>query len=170
MQLYRFFICAVFFGLLAGATYSQTDPTVQINKDPPAISCSSSGPVLCYDGTETALTPLVESFNNPQDFQFDPSDPNALLTNFYFAFKDVPPLTELTCASNIWAACPNIIPANGGQVEWHFSGGSPGYLVSGEGGIVTLSPEPTSIVLFGTGLMLVLIAIKRRPYARPEFI
>jgi hypothetical protein len=75
MKLYRVFLCFVFLGLLAGAAYSQTDPTVGLRGDgastpigPNDTNFAGTFPgTSCADNntnTETSVTNCLDYFNN----------------------------------------------------------------------------------------------------------
>jgi hypothetical protein len=75
MKLYRVFLCFVFLGLLAGAAYSQTDPTVGLRGDGAStqINGTSFGGTFnntCADTTpnpDTPATNCLDYYNNNQN-------------------------------------------------------------------------------------------------------
>lgn len=169
-------IVILFSPIVAVKAQTAIDPKVIINKlDPtcatPGFACYTGDPAAAYDGTST--DPLVESFLSPMPFAYEPADHSAMLFNLYFAFTDVPPGTEFTCESNIWSVCAVVSSPTVGNVEWHLSGG---HLSFDEGASVTLeplisqTPEPTSALLFVTGLIAIFVAAKRRSEVRPSFV
>ena|SRR3984893_3154848 len=171
-------IAILFSPLIAVKAQTPIDPKVIINKTDPM--CGDAG-FVCYTGDPTATPawdgtktdPLVESFLSPMSFVYSPGDTSAKLFNLYFAFTDVPPGTEFTCESNIWSVCAVVSSPTAGNVEWHLSGGS---LSFDEGASVTLeplisqTPEPTSALLFVTGLIAIFVAAKRRSEVRQTLV
>jgi hypothetical protein len=178
MRLYRFFICIVCLGLFGSAAYSQSpvDPKVIINSPPGDPTCLASPNSICYTGDGSLSEPLVEDYQHLKSFIYEPADPTAHLNSLYLGFTSgtVPPLTLLTCGSDIWANCSGAFPTPAGfDAMFLFSG--PGFMTFDTGATVTLQPlisdlpEPTSVLLFGTGLIAIFSGAKRRleaPQAR----
>lgn len=176
MKLARVFCSLIILGISSTAAYAQTpvDPRVLIN-DP--VGCTIP-PGISFPGPSTAT--LVESFLSPECFTYQPpgvSPPN--LDQLFFEFTDVPPLTEFICQTDIWVFC-GTVSSPPGTIEFHLHGAGPcqsndglfgtcpGFMAPGASATVTLQPiiseipEPGSIILFGTGLISIFMAAKRR--------
>jgi len=182
MKLTRVFWFLIILGSSSVAAYGQTpvDPRLIVS-DPPG--CGSG---VTYAGG-TASTPLVESYSNPQCFTYTGT---SHLNELFFEFTGVPALTEFICQTNIWITCGEVSGSPSGTVEFHFFdsptagqggpcqandglfGTCPGFLLPGGFANVTVqpiisqTPEPGSIILFGTGLIGMIVAVKRRFHAQ----
>jgi len=185
VRLARWSVALILLGLLGGAANSQTpvDPRVIVNGagDP---SCAPNTDTA--DGCYSGKNPLTLAFQSPMtaSFVYDGSSP---LTKLILDFTSVPTGTFFQCASDIFSNCGFKTTLIAGEVEFDFFGDSPGVpgfchsnndptstcvneLVANDGFGVTVqpvvgdAPEPASMFLFGTGLIL--LAAKMR-LARP---
>jgi hypothetical protein len=182
MKFTRIFSCLIILGCAAIGASAQVDPKVIINLTDPV--CTPD--LICYDGS-TFANPLVESFTNPMPFVYTGTNP---LTQLFIDLIDVPPLTSFQCQTNIWTDCSITPVAYGsGTVGFNlfgngtgtFDGGGglcgasffsvnpcPDQLTNGQGGtfdlqpLISETPEPTSVVLFGTGILAIFATRKRR--------
>jgi hypothetical protein len=186
MRLGRWSLVLTLLGLLAGAANSQTpvDPRVIVNGigDP---TCASNTDTA--DGCYSGQNPLTLTFEPSlqASFVYDGSSP---LTKLILDFTMVPTGTFFQCASDIFSNCGFTFTGQAGVVEFDFFGDSPGVpgfchanndptshcineLVANDGFGVTVqpvvgdAPEPASMFLFGTGLIL--LAAKMR-FGRPS--
>lgn len=179
-------VCFLFIvGSLAVATYGQTsvDPKVLVNLTDPA-ACGGSGQPLCYPGSPV---PLVEPYGPSisLSFLYDPSNPLAKLTTLMLEFTNVPVAVLFNCQTDIWEMCSTgvasinsngtynvIFDLMGGPGPCEQNGGvpatCPGFLTSGQGfsitelPLISKTPEPASIILYGTGLLLIGAVLRRR--------
>jgi hypothetical protein len=187
MRLFQISICFAILGVLAVGTFGQTDPQVIINHlgDP---VCTTGGTMICFDGS-TADHPLVEDFQHPMSFVYtSPAGTTDPLTTLFIELMDYPSLTQFQCLTNIWTDCAQTPDQYGvGTVGFELFGNGTG-LFDGGGGtcgidpaspcadqmvnnesatftikpLVVVTPEPGSVILFGTGLLSVFLTAKRR--------
>jgi hypothetical protein len=175
MKLARAFCFLILFGSSAIVAYAQTpvDPLIQINGsfDP---ACGGGGEPVCFAGGT-----LDEVYGSPVDFVYDGVGD---LYSMTLVFTSVPQPVFFECETNIWTNCSSEAvgstevfdlydtPADTGGPPCFASGGStcPGYMIPDEEGDVTQTPlisdapEPGSIFLFGTGLILFFVGTRRR--------
>jgi PEP-CTERM motif len=192
MKLGRVFCFLILFGISAIAAEAQTpvDPTVLVIKKDPA-GCNGLGQPLCYSGTPS---PLVEAFSSlPLSFEYDGS---GNLNSLLLELTGVPNGTPLYCQTDIWQFCSFTVssdPGHPGDFDVTFdlfdvtpgvpgpcandgvhaiAPTCPGFLAPGDGFGVSLlpyigvTPEPGSMLLFGTGLLMFGIVLRRRVGAR----
>jgi PEP-CTERM motif-containing protein len=185
MNLSRILCLFLFVACSAISCFAQTDPVIVINLTDPVCN---SGTMICYDGTSGA--PLVESFLTPEPFTY--VDPTAIppspigtqpLMELFITLQNIPQGTELQCQTNIWLNCFVITTSDSSVVNLHLFGAGTfdqtkdtggtcsfciGELLGGQGGtfdikpLASEAPEPTAMLLFGTGLCTILFAAKRR--------
>jgi hypothetical protein len=187
MKILRFLCLSMLVVGFAVAASAQTpvDPTIITQKLDP--SCSDPG-VICYTGA----APLSITFSPTLAvvFVYQPPNPASLLTDFKLDLTSVPPFTSFGCQTDIWVNC-SITDEGSGTFQFDMSGGynpghpptncnyndgvggvCPGFLASGDGASITAvplvseTPEPVSVILFGTGLLSIFGASKRRLYGR----
>jgi len=195
MKLTRMFCFLIILGASAVAAYAQTpvDPIARINGigDPECdgitILCITDympNAIATNDGT--AVLSVVYSPDLDIEFSFD--DPAhdihspAILGELFLQYTDVPALTSFECESNIWAHCAQT-DLGGGVTQFALTGSGlcvddatlytcPGFMSAQEGAtatntpIVSPVPEPGSMALFGTGLILLFVGTRRRIQAR----
>lgn len=183
MKLARTFCFLIVLGSLSVVASGQTpiDPKVIINKigDP---ACGGSGQPMCYDGSK----PLKVAFAPVLSFAFVYDGPPNL-TELFLRFTGVPTGTEFQCQTDIWTTCTTAA-LGAHRIQFHMFGGPgtctsnggvmatcPGFLAPGDGFTldvvpsVSATPEPASVFLFGTGLIIVLLVTKRRLHAGNVF-
>jgi PEP-CTERM motif-containing protein len=188
MRVARVLCFLIIFGSSAIAAYAQTsvDPLVKVEGvgDP---ACGGSGQPVCFDGSG----PLVETYGSPVSFVYDCGEGcTTPLYSMTLEFIDVPPPPPtlfFECETNIWTDCsqgssgPTTVefsffdtPPDSGGPPCSAGGGTtcPGYMTPNEEATVTITPlvsdtpEPSTIILFGTGLILLFVGSKRRVHAR----
>lgn len=191
MRLFHFFGCFVILGLFATGVYSQTqiDPKVIINDPLPAPACGSGSEPTCYDGTP----PLMVVFKSPLTLSFM-YDGTSNLDELFLEFTNVPSGTFFQCQSDIWANCGFVSTSDSMAVEFKYFGdlSNPGVATSCNmnNGVTSTcpnflapdatfsltvepvlsdTPEPTSILLFGTGLCSIFFAARRRLIIRYQY-
>lgn len=186
MKFARILFSLVILGSLAVAAHAQTsvDPIIytKLGPDP---ACGGAGEPICLASNtltvdySTATFPI--SFVNNSGSSFD---------SFTLVFDDVPDGTSLECLTNIWGNCTfSATASTTGFETWTFTmddffgetpitapncdandgGGNvcPGFLGAGDEATtysmpsVNDTPEPESIYLFGTGLILLVIGLKK---------
>jgi hypothetical protein len=185
MKLGRAVCFLLLFGISAAAAYAQTpvDPIILVQKMDPA-SCGGAGQPMCYPGSPV---PLVETYSSTLSlaFLYDPSNPMSKLTTLELELIDVPDSVLFTCETNIYTTCAQgagsgtppagdynvlfILTGAGHCLQDGGAGGTcPGFLASGDGFSITeeplilATPEPASIILFGSGLLLFAGVLRRR--------
>ena len=196
MKIARLFCFLIILGSSAVAAYAQTpvDPTVIVNKIDPG-GCGGSGEPICYPGTPVPLV-LVYNPSVTLDFQYDPTPSSSKLETFELEFTGVPNLTTLYCQTDIWQICSfttssdpghpgdfdvtfnffDVIPSTPGPCAndgvHAIAPTCPGFLSSGDGfsvgfsPIVGATPEPGTMLLFGTGLIIFGGVLRRRAGSR----
>jgi hypothetical protein len=187
MKLTRIFLFALLVAASGIAAFAQTpvDPTIQTQKIDPA--CGFPTTIICYDGS--APLSIVFTPTLSVQFEYTPVIPSSLLTDFKLDLTSVPTLTSFGCQTDIWVNC-SITDLGSGTWQFEMSGGytgvidpigtikcnyndgaggfCPGYLANGDGAsinaipLVSETPEPASVILFGTGLLSIFKASKRR--------
>jgi hypothetical protein len=183
MRFARVFCFFVILGSSAAAAFAQTpvDPIARINLavDP---ACGGVSEPECYNG----VGPLQFTYSPTLDaeFVYDPANPSSLLTTLVLQYLGVPTGTNFVCQSDIWETCSQS-DLGGGITQFTLTGGPgpcqqnggvsatcPGDVASMDGVTVTNTPvisetpEPAPIFLFGTGLLLIFVGTRRRTPAR----
>jgi len=186
MKLARAFAFLIILGSTAVAAHAQTgtDPVIY-TKDPPI--CSS--PTLLSTNTLS-----VDYSTNPFPLCFENNTANPF-DSFDLVFTDVPTGTNFECFTNIWTDCTqssvssglNLLTVTFDMFDQPISmptspqpcfandgtgGDCPGFL--GADGVaqttqtptINETPEPNSIILFGSGLVLFFAGAKLRLRAR----
>jgi hypothetical protein len=180
---------------VAAYAQTPVDPTARINSgfDP---ACGSGGVLCLIDylpnafGTLKGSAELSVPFSSSLHvlFSFDDAAHNvnhgAILKELFLQYTGVPDGTSVSCESDIWKDCGQVTGQPSGIVLFFFKnpgfcldGGSvllscPGFMTYQEGANVTnlpdvsAVPEPSSIVLFGTGVILLFVGTKRRIHVR----
>jgi hypothetical protein len=185
MKLARVFCFLIILGSSAVAAFAQTsvDPIV-FTKDGPDIPCGAGGEPTCFAGGTLSVDYLTTAF--PLEFVYDGMEN---LYGMTLEFTDVPSGTMFECETNIWTDCslsstgttwdfsmfddvpPAGLPASC-NVNDGVGGQCPGFLAPNTEATSTVTPltsetpEPGSIILFGTGLITLFGAAKRRFHAR----
>jgi hypothetical protein len=194
MKLTRMFCFLIILGASAVAANAQTpvDPIARINGigDP-----ACGGAILCITdympnafGTLNGSAVLSVPYSPDLDVEFsfdDPAhdiNPAAILSELFLQYTDVPALTSFECESDIWASCAQS-DLGGGVTQFALTGSGlcvddatlytcPGFMSAQEGATATNTPlvspvpEPGSMALFGTGLILLFVGTRRRIQAR----
>jgi hypothetical protein len=172
-------------GISAVAAYAQTpvDPVIRTNSGPPGDpACGGSGQPICL--TSSTLTEDYATAMFPISFV---NDTGSDLFNLTLVFTDVPGGTMFQCFTNIWTDCSQSSsgttttftmvddPAkSSGPCDNNGSAGGtcPGFLgvmyeaTTTSTPLTSETPEPDSIILFGTGLVALFVAGKRRLHSR----
>jgi hypothetical protein len=182
MRLTRIFLFLVILGSSAAATYAQTDPVI-LNNDPAAPSCPAA-PAAGVTYTDTliivnvpgadATATVNENFTQPLPIIYCPtSSPGDLLASITEYFNNVPASDTLFGSqSNIWQDSLLSGPSDGIEElvlsgtagPCHYDDGADTCtgLAPGEVDYVSISPEPNSMILFGTGLIILLFVASKR--------
>jgi len=150
------------------------DPT----PDPHVIIAAPVDPscetATCFDETNSASNPLVVSgtvLGITSNFLFEPTDPSIVLDELFLFVSPTFPGQLYTCIlqGTAFNECgnpgqPDFNPTHGVLFEaiCDPSISACTGLAADQGVGVTVSPEPASLILFGTGLSLVAITRKRR--------
>jgi hypothetical protein len=171
MRLTRVFFFLVILGSSAAATYAQTDPIIY-NNEPAGPSCSSPDGLIVVTASSDVTVTVNESFSDPISIIYCPTTPSGNLASIIEDFNGVPAgVTLFGCQSNIWQDCELSGPSDGTEEVYLY--GTAGEcqnddqedtctgLAPGAVDDVTISPEPNSMILFGTGLILLFVASKR---------
>jgi len=139
-------------------------------------------------GTLNGSAVLSVPYSPDLDVEFsfdDPAhdiNPAAILSELFLQYTDVPALTSFECESDIWASCAQS-DLGGGVTQFALTGSGlcvddatlytcPGFMSAQEGATATNTPlvspvpEPGSMALFGTGLILLFVGTRRRIQAR----
>jgi hypothetical protein len=174
----------VLIGITAGAAKATaTDPLLKIagRGDP---TCSEVPTDLCLS-TTTMTGTLTEVFGVPQNFIWQPPNGTDPLNQFTLDITGAPAGVTWQCQTDIWIFCSvgfdstdNIWSFNffdssfgvGGPCASNGAAGGtcPGFLPADEEAAVTETPlvsetpEPGTIILFATGLILFFVGSKRR--------
>jgi hypothetical protein len=127
------------------------DPTVIVNRvKDPVCPPGLGADYACFSVNDQA-DPLFTSNTHPENFVWDGAGP---LTALFVEFTFIPGQIY-TCTSDIFALCGTVAPSVNPtkDLEFEFVGGSiqPGDEVS-----AGVSPEPETLILFGTGLISLL--------------
>lgn len=172
----RLFCALVIVGTCAFMAHAQTstDPTVGVHYDPPT-------PCTTFSGDS-----LSEPFGFTGCIEYTGASPNPL-TTFFFDLTSVPADTSFGCQTNIWSNC-NITDEGSGVWQFEFSGTGTCNYNDGTGGNGCLglatdqaanvtetpdineTPEPASLLLFGTGFFAIAIVAKRRLGAETKLV
>jgi hypothetical protein len=171
---------------------------VNFVNDPPCggmIACLTGVSEITAGPPPTYSASLTETYSPTLDVEFSFDDglsdlpADARLTVFNLIYTGVPDGTSFECQSDIWASCSETPSGDGPgffDLAFQFSGNGPcvegmvvnscpGYLIYQGGAtatntpIVNPIPEPSSMVLFGTGLILLFvgtIGTRRRIHVR----
>ena len=170
----------IIWGCSAVTTHAQTgtDPETIVDKQTDPSGCTPSPTLMCYNG----VGPLTESYSDPIPFEYTGTgnlySMDLILTGA--------PSGPWECVTDIWTDC-GVTFLGGGEVEFELGndvpaaklpatcnsndgigGTCPGFLSTDESATVTVmptvafTPEPGSMILFGTGLISILGATKRR--------
>ncbi len=166
---------------IAKADNTPGDPTIKINKtgpgDPPCPPVDSS--YVCVNPDTNSYTnpfivdatSLVNSFIDVSSNFVNSGGASGTenLTNFYLAILAPlgPPPEIYTCTSNIFSnstnGCPQVAPpsslvppAGDYYFEYFLSDPNGTGLVPGEEGTVSITPEPSSLLLFSMGILALL--------------
>lgn len=169
-------------GLWAIPAHAQTpiDPVVLVNRtDPPP-------PNYTLTVAPTQSLPFQVLYSAlPITIEWSPTNGTDLLHQLFIEFMSVPSNLSLSGSSDIWGQWQIITGTPPGDVELEFynqfSSPEPcivnnavascqGYMSPGESASISLSPEPKSALLFGTGLALFFLITRRRmlPQSRKE--
>jgi len=179
MRLTRVLCFLIIFGSSAIAAYGQTpvDPLVKLEGvgEP---TCADDPTYICYTDT---TNPLMETYGEPNNFIWaGAGDLNSLTLEII----DAPAGVIWECQTNIWTDCADQEVSG----NWFFyftddtdtfpapcnagAGSCSGFLTPDElvdytqTPLLVDTPEPGTIILFGTGLILFFVGSKRRVYAR----
>jgi hypothetical protein len=180
---------------VAAYAQTPVDPVARINSgfDP---ACGSGGVLCLINYLPNALGTLKGSAElsvpySPTlsvEFSFDDAahnvNPLAKLSELFLKYTGVPDGTILSCESDIWKNCGLVTGQPAGVALFAFTGGGacldggtvllvcPGFMTYQEGATVdnlpgiSAVPEPSSMVLFGTGVILLFVGTKRRMHVR----
>lgn len=191
MKLTRTFCLLILVGSVAIAANAQTpvDPIIKTNSalaiggggpgDPP---CGGAGQPFCLDSDTITVDFATATF--PLDFV---NNTGSNLDELILVFNDVPANTMFQCFTDIWESCT--YGSDGSTTTFTMSddpsgssgtcinnnppgGNCPGYLPPGYEAMTTKmpltseTPEPESIILFGTGLIALCLGMRRRARSR----
>jgi PEP-CTERM motif len=190
MKLTRMFCLLILVGSVAIAAHAQTpvDPVIRTNSsaaigppggDPP---CGGAGEPFCLDSDSLSVNYATATF--PLDFV---NNTGSNLYELILTFTNVPANTMFQCFTDIWTDCSQSsdgttttftmsddpADSSGPCVNNGSAGGTcPGYLPPGYEAMTTKTPltsetpEPESVILFGTGLIALFLGMKRRVRVR----
>jgi hypothetical protein len=134
MRLYRVFLCFVFLGLLAGAVYSQTDPTVGLRGDGASTAIVGTTFFGTFPGADTTTPCPTDLSGNTNCLDYSNNNLSSPTTNTTFIalhlyFAPTNPSLTYTCDNSLdpfFTSCS--VSADGNEVT--FSGLSSTVLLS----------------------------------------
>jgi hypothetical protein len=180
MKIARFFSFLILLGCMGLVVCAQTpiDPKVIINfgSDP---DCGPDTPFTCYTGVGPLTVPFATTLSLAFVYDPPPAGTRPNLIELLLDFTGVPFGTPFQCESNIWTDCTiTQLPHRVVQFDMFGSGHCKqdggvggeciGFLAPDQSFTVDASPllsetpEPNSFMLFGTGLVSILVVAKRR--------